>query len=122
MDNPEQTDEIDVDVDAGEDPWTHVAEDTRIDGDVSSGSGLVVQGEIIGDVTSARDIEVAQAAWINGAVQGNDIVVAGRIEGQVTTTGRLLILASGSVVGDIQVKSILIEEGGTLKGRCRMQR
>ena len=121
MSTPDHTDEIHVDVEAGEDPWTHLGEDTRIDGSVTSGSGLVVQGEIVGDVTSARDIEVAQDASISGAVRGNDVVVAGTIEGQVTTTGRLLILASGSVVGDIHVKSILIEEGGTLKGRCRMQ-
>ncbi|MEM6290897.1 MAG: polymer-forming cytoskeletal protein [Myxococcota bacterium] len=100
--------------------WTRVGEDMRIEGSLSTGSPLVVEGEIVGDVTTPRQIEIAEDGLIHGAVRGDEVIVAGKIEGPVTTTGRLLILASGSVVGDVAVKSILVEEGGSLTGRCKM--
>jgi cytoskeletal protein CcmA (bactofilin family) len=54
-------------------------------------------------------------------VRGQDVTVAGSVEGSISASGRLLILKSGRVVGDVTVRSILIEEGGVLSGRCQMQ-
>ncbi len=104
----------------GEDKWTSIGEDMRIEGAVTTGSPLVVEGEVVGDVTTPRQIEVAEDGIIRGAVRGDEVIVAGKIQGPVTTTGRLLILASGAVLGDVAVKSILVEEGGSLTGRCKM--
>ncbi len=110
-----------VDIEVTEDePWTYVGEDMRIEGAVTTGSALSIRGEVVGDVTSARDIEVAEDGIIRGSVRAHEIVVAGTIDGPVSTSGRLLILASGSVNGDVAVKSILVEEGGALTGRCQM--
>jgi cytoskeletal protein CcmA (bactofilin family) len=43
--------------------------------------------------------------------------VGGSIQGNVNTTGRLEILATGKVFGDIVVGSLIIDEGGILRGK-----
>lgn len=103
-----------------EEVWTFVGEDMKVDGALTTGSPLSIAGEIVGAVTSARDIEVAEDAIVRGSITGHDVVVAGTVHGPVNANGQLFILASGSVTGDISVRSILIEEGGTLAGRCNM--
>jgi cytoskeletal protein CcmA (bactofilin family) len=100
--------------------WVFVGEDTRVDGTLTTGSPVSVVGEVIGDVTSASQVEVAESATITGAVTGSEIVVAGVVTGPVHASGRLCILATGTVRGDVRVKSILVDEGGTLDGRCTM--
>lgn len=124
---------IEVDLEEGEaastlqrprasvEPSTVVGEDMKIDGNLSTGSPVLVLGAIDGDVTSARDIEVRGDGQIQGTVRGHDVTVAGKIEGAVAASGRLLILKTGQVLGDVTVRSILIEEGGVLSGRCDMQ-
>lgn len=105
---------------ATEEAWTFVGEDMKVEGSLTTGSPLSIAGEVIGTVNSARDIEVAEDAIVRGSITGHDVVVAGAVHGPVNANGQLFILASGSVTGDISVRSILIEEGGTLAGRCNM--
>jgi cytoskeletal protein CcmA (bactofilin family) len=45
------------------------------------------------------------------------VVVGGTIHGNVSTSGRLEILATGKVFGDIVVGSLIIDEGGILRGK-----
>src|SRR5690606_32782324 len=40
--------------------------------------------------------------------------------GDVEVTGRLHILSTGSIVGDVRTRVLVVEEGGTLDGRCLM--
>ena len=103
-----------------EQTWTHVGEDMHIAGGVTTGSPLSVRGEIVGAVTSASAIEVAEDAIIRGPVRGQEIIVAGTIDGPVVASGTLIILPSGAVNGNVSGKSIQIELGGTLTGRCDM--
>jgi cytoskeletal protein CcmA (bactofilin family) len=100
---------------------TTIGEDMKVDGSLSTGAPLIVIGAIDGDVTSARSVEIMLDGLIHGTVRGQDVTVAGSVEGSISASGRLLILKSGRVVGDVTVRSILIEEGGVLSGRCQMQ-
>lgn|GEM_PF-2229523 len=99
---------------------TIIGDEMRIEGDVSTGSAVRVEGEVLGSVTSASDVEVAEGGLVRGSVAAHDVRIWGVVEGPVNTTGRLLIEPTGRVHGDVKVKSILIEEGGQLCGRCTM--
>jgi cytoskeletal protein CcmA (bactofilin family) len=54
---------------------------------------------------------------VKGNVTGRNVVVGGSIQGNVGTTGRLEILSTGRVYGDIMVGSLIIDEGGILRGK-----
>lgn len=99
---------------------THIAADTQVHGHVRSGAGLTVAGEVNGNVHAEAMVVVEQSARVQGDVCGDDVIVRGRVEGQVAAKGKLTISATGLVLGDIVVRSLLIEDGGTLQGQCRM--
>ncbi len=48
--------------------------------------------------------------------RGRHVSVNGVIQGNVQHAGRLEILATGKVYGDITVGSLIIDEGGILRG------
>lgn len=97
-----------------------ITEDTTIKGSITTASSLTVAGAIEGDINAGGEIAVLEDAVVKGDVSGPNIKIDGRVEGRVSASGRLVIASSGKVYGDISVRSLLIEEGGTLEGQCHM--
>ena len=97
-----------------------IAEDTTIKGSVTTASSLTVAGAIEGDVNAGGEVKVLAEATVRGDISGPSVIVAGKVEGRIIASGRLLITSTGNVIGDIAVRSLLIEEGGTLQGQCAM--
>jgi cytoskeletal protein CcmA (bactofilin family) len=53
-------------------------------------------------------------------VQAERLVVLGNVKGDVVGKASVEIRAGGRLVGDVQTKSLVIEEGGVLEGRVAM--
>jgi cytoskeletal protein CcmA (bactofilin family) len=101
-------------------PQNYITEDTTIKGNVTTASSLTVAGAVEGDINAGGEIVILDDAIIKGDVSGPNVKIQGKVEGRVSATGRLVISDSGMVIGDISVRALLIEEGGTLQGECRM--
>jgi cytoskeletal protein CcmA (bactofilin family) len=101
-------------------PHNYITEDTTIKGSITTASSLTIAGAIEGDVNAGGEIVILGDAVIKGDVSGPNVTVQGQVEGRINASGRLLITSSGQVHGDIAVRSLLIEEGGTLQGECHM--
>lgn len=101
-------------------PQNFISEDTTIKGSITTASTLTVAGAIEGDINAGGDVNVLADATVKGDISGPAVTISGRVEGRINASGRLLITAKGLVQGDISVRSLLIEEGGTLQGQCNM--
>ncbi len=87
----------------------------RFDGEMNG--DLTTEGDLSVGLTTEGDLSVGEHGRVKGNVTGRNVVVGGTIQGNVTTTGRLEILATGKVFGDIVVGSLIIDEGGILRGK-----
>lgn len=99
---------------------TVLSNQIKLEGRLRSTSNIRFDGEMLGDLTTEGDLAVGEQGSVKGNVDGRNVVVGGRIEGNVTATGRLEILATGKVFGDITVASLIIDEGGILRGKSAM--
>lgn len=96
---------------------TVLSNEIKLEGRLHSSTNIRFDGEMIGDVSTDGDLAVGEHGRIKGNVTGRNVVVGGTIQGNVQTTGRLEILATGRVYGDIAVGSLIIDEGGILRGK-----
>lgn len=96
---------------------TVLSNEIKLEGRLHSSTNIRFDGEMTGDVTTDGDLALGEHGRIKGNVTGRNVVVGGTIQGNVQTTGRLEILATGRVYGDIAVGSLIIDEGGILRGR-----
>ena len=96
---------------------TVLSNQIKLEGRLQSTSNIRFDGEMNGDLTTEGDLSVGEHGRVKGNVTGRNVVVGGSIQGNVSTTGRLEILASGKVFGDIVVGSLIIDEGGILRGK-----
>ncbi|MBI5878865.1 MAG: polymer-forming cytoskeletal protein [Chloroflexi bacterium] len=97
---------------------TILSANASFDGDLKCKGGVRVEGIFDGSIETDGNIIVGKAARVGANLTGRDILVSGKVTGNVRTVGQLAILAGGQVVGDVDVGSILIEEGGVLSGKC----
>ena len=101
-------------------PATTIGPASTLRGTLEVEGALRLDGLVEGSVTASGNVIVSKTARVTAAITGNNILVAGVVRGNIVARGRLEIVASGRVFGDINVQALLIEEGGVLHGQSQM--
>jgi len=99
---------------------TLLGEGTRWQGEIHAGpNGLRVEGTVEGTILSEGQVVVAPTGVVKGTIHAKHLTVTGRVEGVVKVTGCLEILGTGWVEGDVELGSLVVDEGGMLQGTCQ---
>lgn len=99
---------------------TIIAPDTDMEGNIDSNGVIKIEGRYRGDIYSKTDVIIEESGIVKGNINAVNISIAGSMEGNVKCFELLEIQSSGRLIGDIEVKSILIEEGAIFKGKSTM--
>jgi cytoskeletal protein CcmA (bactofilin family) len=99
---------------------TVLADDVEITGSVKSGSGVQVDGRLIGDLTCGGNAWVGAGASVRGNVSAESVKVLGQVNGNITARERIDLKASARAVGDIKAKHLTVEDGVMLVGRIEV--
>ncbi len=95
---------------------TVLSDEIKLEGRLHSTSNIRFNGEMTGDISTEGDLAIGEHGRVKSNVIGRNVFVNGAIEGNVQTAGRLETLATGKVFGDITIGSLIIDEGGILRG------
>ncbi|MFQ6057488.1 MAG: polymer-forming cytoskeletal protein [Anaerolineae bacterium] len=93
----------------------------NFNGHLKADGGIRIDGVFEGTVETAGNVIVGEGAQVMADITARNVSVAGVVKGNINATGRLEILATGKVWGDIAVASFLIDEGGFFRGQSVMQ-
>lgn len=85
-----------------------------VDGDLRVGG--VIEGEL--EITG--DLEVEDAATIKASVAARQVSIRGQVSGPVVARKRLVVARSGSLIGDVQVPRLVVQDGATFSGNVSM--
>jgi cytoskeletal protein CcmA (bactofilin family) len=89
-------------------------------GELKCDGGVRIDGVVEGNVETMGNVIVGETAKVVANIVGRNISISGAVKGNITASGRLEILSTGLVWGDIDVASFLIDEGGVFSGRSEM--
>lgn len=94
-----------------------VGRGTVHEGNITTVDGILVLGEVVGDVevTSGTTV-IAEGAVVTGSISGKRIVIAGRILGNVTAE-KVELLGTAEVCGDVLYQEICFMPEATIQGR-----
>lgn len=90
-------------------------------GTLRSDGGVRVEGRFEGCIEVAGNVVVAESGMVDGNIIARDIIIGGIVRGDVEGAGRLEVLSTGQLIGDITVASFMIDEGGLFEGISRLQ-
>ena len=94
---------------------------TEITGDIVSDSNLLIEGEIIGNVSCSGKVMIGTSGKIKGNLVCVNAEVDGAMDGELTIENLLVLHATARIKGDIQTLKLTIEEGAYFEGACVMK-
>ena len=98
---------------------SRVGEGTHWQGEIQAGpEGLCVEGSVEGTILSEGQVVVAPTGLVKGTIHARHLTVRGRVEGIFKVAECLEILGSGWVEGEVELGTLVVDEGGTLQGTC----
>ncbi len=99
---------------------SRIAEGTRISGQVSGSTELVIEGEIEGKIDVDSRVVIGGSGTVRGEIKARSVLAAGKVFGNVRGHERVEVGASGSLEGDISAPRVTIAEGAFFKGKVEM--
>ena len=96
---------------------TIIGPGTSVSGDIESGGFIRVDGNVLGDVKASGRVIIGERARMKSNISGTSITVGGVVFGNVIASERLIVLATGLIMGDIITRCIQADEGCLIHGR-----
>ena len=93
---------------------------TTIEGTLRSSGNVNISGTVDGNVEVEGRTMVMPGGVVEGELETTSAEVAGTVRGQVVVRERLVLKASAVIEGDIRTGKLVVEDGATFNGQCRM--
>ncbi len=93
-----------------------IAENTTIDGNITSSGVLHIDGNIKGDIV-CEEVIVGVKGFVIGTIKAQNMYLYGNLNGQAFVDN-LFIAKTGHIIGDTTHKTIAIEPGAYIEGHC----
>lgn len=95
---------------------TIIGKGARFTGELVDQGTLRIDGFFSGTIRSGGDVYIGVDAEVTAAVAAANATIAGKVTGDVVVSGKLELLSTASLYGDIKAGLLSIEEGATFRG------
>ena len=99
---------------------TLISAGTTLKGDISSNNDLRIDGNIIGNVSSASKIVVGASGNVEGDLSGNQADIVGKVSGNIKTKDLLQLRGDCVVNGNVYAGKLQVEPTAIFNGQCHM--
>jgi cytoskeletal protein CcmA (bactofilin family) len=77
-------------------------------------------GTVEGEIHATGDVDVDDEAKVNASLDGGDVSIRGHVSGAVIARKKLVVARSGSLIGDVRVARLVIQDGASFSGNVSM--
>lgn len=99
---------------------TIIGASSNFNGTLNSTGVIRIDGVFGGELNIDGNVIVGESGKINGNIKASRVTIAGTVEGNIYCSGTLELTSSGKLYGDIEVRTINIEDGAIFEGKCTM--
>ncbi|MBU1033242.1 MAG: polymer-forming cytoskeletal protein [Patescibacteria group bacterium] len=96
---------------------TIIAHGVRVEGNFSSQSDVLIEGEVEGNVSTTGMLTVGSQARLKADVTAENASIAGAVEGNLHIGSHLDIKATAMLLGDVTCETATLESGATINGK-----
>ena len=99
---------------------TLLGKDFMVDGNINSKSSIRIDGTVKSEIHVQGDLVIGETAVIEGKARANNVHMSGKLTGDLWVDDQLKLTATAKLIGDIEVKKVIIDEGAIFQGNCTM--
>jgi len=102
---------------------TYIGKSLLIKGEVSGAEPIHIEGRVEGQISlPGGHVNIGRDGMVMSTVQAGEVIVRGTLRGKITASDRVEIHSGGSLIGDVSVGRIRIEDGASFHGSIDMRR
>lgn len=94
---------------------------SSFDGTFTADRDLRIDGVVKGTIECRGTLLVAEGASVEATVNAENIAIAGELTGEILCMGRLQLLPTGRLNGNVSTASLVIAEGAIYEGDLAME-
>lgn len=99
---------------------TIISQGVKLEGKLSSGGSIRVDGVIQGDIISQSNVTVGEQGDVSGQISAESVVIGGRVVGSVNAKEKIVMESKANLKGDIFTKILVVEAGARFDGKSNM--
>lgn len=100
---------------------TIIAKGAEVNGSMDVEGNVRVDGTVHGDVRATEGVEVGKTGRIVGSsIESKTAVIHGYVESHLIVSQHILLGGKSTLVGDLNTKTLVIEEGAVFHGNSAM--
>lgn len=93
---------------------------TTINGDLSAGSDIRIDGSLIGNLKCKGKVILGPKGKIKGEIDCENAVIEGSIEGTLKVKDHLQVKESANIIGEISTNKLTVQSGAIFNVKCNM--
>ena len=98
---------------------TVIGKNTVLEGCVKTEESIRLDGTLKGELYAAGTLVIGPSGKVEAEfVRVRDAVIGGEVTGRMEAKGCVKLEASAVFTGEISARSIIVEEGAIIKGKC----
>ena len=98
-----------------------LSSDAEIEGTIKFEEILRIDGNVNGEISTEKgELVVSESGIVNATITTKSAVIEGRVDGNIIASDKVVLKQKAHLVGDLQAKILVIEEGVVFVGRCNV--
>ncbi len=100
---------------------TNIPEGGEIKGTIKFGAAMRIDGHFEGElITENGDLVVGKTGSVKANIRVRRAIIEGRVEGNIKASDKVEIWSKAQIKGNLQAKELVVEEGVSFTGKCKV--
>jgi cytoskeletal protein CcmA (bactofilin family) len=96
--------------------------DCKITGTIKFDGPMRIDGKVDGKIiTDNGELIIGETGTVNAVINTKSAIIEGRVDGKITASGKVVLKQKAHLIGDLQAKILVVEEGVVFVGRCNVK-
>jgi len=95
-----------------------VGDGTRFVGDLELNGLLRIDGDFIGNIRTDGKVLIGKNGRAECTITADTVVIGGVVKGDIVSKGKVVILSTGMLIGNVSTPRLISEDGVILNGLC----
>lgn len=100
---------------------TIIGKDTNINGTLDIKGALRIDGGVKGKIICSDCVTVGATGRVEADIDAQTAIIAGHMTGNINTSEKVELQSKCEMDGNLQTKSLVIEQGAIFCGSCNMK-
>ncbi len=101
---------------------TNLTSDTNVKGTIKFSESMKINGNFEGElITNNGELIIGKTGTVKANVKVRSAVIEGRVDGKIIASDKVELKQKSHIIGDLQTKILVVEEGVVLIGKCNVK-